>query len=71
MDKVLLEHLKTYLQLHHDKNDGGVHINLIARINEALEKPSTPSLSDFSLEEINREWNKRASELFDKIKKKP
>lgn len=37
--KQLLEHLKTYLQLHHDQNDGGVHINLIARINDELEKP--------------------------------
>ena len=39
MNKELLEHLKTYLQLHHDQGDGGVHINLIARINEELAKP--------------------------------
>lgn len=44
MNKELLEHLKTYLQLHHDKNDGGVHINLIARINEELEKPEIDRL---------------------------
>lgn len=37
--KQLLEHLKTYLQLHHDQNDGGVYINLIARINDELAKP--------------------------------
>lgn len=44
----LLEHLRTYLQLYHSINDKGVHINLIARINQELEKPEP--------EPINIEW---------------
>ncbi len=37
--KLLLEHCLSYLKHHHDQNDGGLHINLIARIKEALERP--------------------------------
>lgn len=52
--KELLQHLKTYLQLHHDQNDGGVHINLIARINEELEKPDTDLDYWHVVQEINK-----------------
>lgn len=36
--ELLLTHMRDYLKLYHSKDDGGVHINLIARINEQLEK---------------------------------
>ncbi len=36
--ELVLEHTRDYLKLYHSKDDGGVHINLIARITEQLEK---------------------------------
>lgn len=36
--KLLLENCLHYLKHHHDQTDGGIHINLIARLKEALEQ---------------------------------
>lgn len=47
--KLLLEHCLSYLKHHHDQNDGGLHINLIARIKEALERPEHKHDPDYYL----------------------
>lgn len=36
--KLLLEHCLDYIKHHHATDDGGIHINLIARLKDALEQ---------------------------------
>lgn len=40
--ELVLKHMRDYLKLYHSKDDGGVHINLIARINEQLAQLDKP-----------------------------